>query len=113
MMRLPRSLAAWGSDAFPATLADEVGTLYPTEVPLHRLASTGHALDTRLSVTLIGSRETDEGIGVRLGIFFEEILPGCSCGDEPEPRPAYGELVVHIDKASALARWEPVEGWGS
>ena len=109
MGRLPLSLAAWGSDAFAETLQAEVGALAPSDLPLHWLASTGYALETVVSVILIDTWETAGSIEVRLGIFFEELLPGCSCGDEPEPQPAYGELALRIDKASALARFAPIE----
>jgi hypothetical protein len=63
-----------------------------------------------MSVTLISSWETGRAIEARLGVFFEEILPGCSCGDEPQPQPAYGELMLHIDRVTALAVFAPVEG---
>ena len=113
MLRLPLTLAAWGGDAFAATLKSELGALPPAELPLHRLASTGHALDTRVSVTLLESRETADAIEVRLGVLFEEILPGCSCGDEPEPQPGYGELTLQIDKATARAELAPIVGAAS
>jgi hypothetical protein len=113
MPRLPRSLAAWRSDAFAAALKAEVQALGPVALPLHRLASTGHALDTQVSVTLIGSWESEGTIVVRLGVFFEEILPGCSCGDEPEPQPAYGEMVLSIDKSTAQVLFEPLAGWAA
>lgn len=112
MCRLPLSLAAWGGDAFADTLKVEIRALSPKDLPLHRLASTGHALDTRVSVTLIEARETVDSIEARLGCFFEEILPGCSCGDEAEPQPAYGELMARIAKATALVRFVPIEGGG-
>ncbi|MFY9976355.1 MAG: glucosamine--fructose-6-phosphate aminotransferase [Chromatiaceae bacterium] len=110
MLRLPLTLAAWGGDAFAATLKAELGALAPAELHLHRLASTGHALDTRVSVTLLESRETADVIEARLGVFFEEILPGCSCGDEPEPQPGFGELMLQIDKATARAELAPIVG---
>lgn len=110
MSQLPRSLAAWGSPAFAETLRTEVEALPPAELPLHRLANTGHALDAKVSVALLGSRETKDAIAVRLGCFFEEIVPGCSCGFEAEPQAAYGELQLRIDRATAQAEWEPVAG---
>jgi hypothetical protein len=109
MCRLPLSVAAWGSDAFAETLKVEVRALGADALPLHRLASTGHALDTKVSVTVIGARETAGFIEARLGCFFEEILPGCSCGDEAEPQPVYGELALRIERATALARFAPIE----
>ena len=109
MPRLPLSLGAWGSDAFGATLNAEVAALDPMDLCLHRLATTGHPLDTGVSVTLIESRDAGSSLEIHLGIFFEEILPGCSCGFEPEPQPAYGELMLRIDRATAEARIEPAE----
>lgn len=110
MIRLHRSLADWGRETFAETLGAEVSALPPWALPLHQLASTGHPLDTRVTVTLLSSWETGATIEARLGIFFEESLPGCSCGDEPEPQPAYGELRLRIDRVTALAVFAPVEG---
>jgi hypothetical protein len=62
-----------------------------------------------VSVTVIAARETAGSIEVRLGVFFEEILPGCSCGDEAQPQPAYGELTLRIERATALARFALIE----
>jgi hypothetical protein len=109
MCRLPLSVAAWGTDAFAETLRAEVRALSPGDLPVHRLSSTGHALDTTVSVTMIAARETAGSIEVRLGVFFEEILPGCSCGDEAEPQPAYGEIALRIERATARARFAPIE----
>ena len=109
MPRLPLSLETWGSDAFAATLKAEVAALDPLDLGLHRLATTGHPLDSGMSVTLIESRDAGSALEIRLGVFFEEILPGCSCGFEPEPQPAYGELMLRIDRTTAEARIEPAE----
>lgn len=106
MIRLPRSLAAWGGQGFAETLEAEILALGPAALPLHRLASTGYALDTRVSVTLIDARESDGVIEARLGVFFDEILPGCSCGDEAEPQPVYGELWLAIDRSTAQADFD-------
>lgn len=109
MIYLPGSLAAWGSDAFAGTLGAEIRALAPSDLPLHRLASTGYALDSPLSITLIAAGESPGSITARLGCLFEEILPGCSCGDEAEPRPTYGELMLQIDRVTAQAEFIPVE----
>jgi hypothetical protein len=100
--RLPASLAAWGTSAFADTLKAELAALGPGCLPLHRLASTGHALETRLALALLSARDSGGRIEARLGVHFDELLPGCSCGDEAEPQPAYGELALAIDKTSAL-----------
>ena len=62
-----------------------------------------------MSVTVIEARERAGSIEVRLGVFFEETLPGCSCGDEAQPRPAYGELALRIERATSHAQFAPIE----
>lgn len=104
---LPKSLAAWGSGRFAATLQEEIQSLGPAALCLQALSSTGHPLDTGHSVTLMKVQEAGGHIRVTLGVFFEEIVPGCSCGYESDPEPAYGELSVTIDTATALASITP------
>ena len=109
MCRLPGSLAAWGTDRFPAALTAEVQSLGPQVLPLHRISTTGYPLETRLSVTFIAVQDTAEALQATVGVFFDEIVPGCSCGDEAEPQPAYGELSVTIDKTTGRALIEQAE----
>ncbi len=108
MTRLPRALAAWGSDDFAAVLAAEVESLGCGALPLSALTDTGYPLETGLSVSLIGSRAVDGGIEARLLVLFEQIAAGCSCGFEAEPEPATGELLARIDRDSAEVRFAAV-----
>jgi len=108
MRVLPESLAAWGTRRFAATLQTEIGSLGPAVLQLKALSTTGHALDTGYSLTLMGAQDAGDTLQATIGVFFDEIVPGCSCGFEAEPQPAYGELSVTIDKTTARALIAPV-----
>jgi hypothetical protein len=41
---------------------------------------------------------------VHVGVFFREIVGGCSCGDEPFAADGYCEIELRIDKETAEAR---------
>lgn len=106
-LRLPLSLAAWGSPAFAATLKQELEAQDAGCLPLQQGLSTGSAvLDNGFSVMVLGAEATPEAIRVRLGVFFSGIVAGCSCADDPTPVEAqneYCELVLTIDRAAATA----------
>ena len=44
-------------------------------------------------------------IQAKVGVFFNEIIGGCSCGDDPLSENAYCELQVSIDKVTAEAEF--------
>ncbi|HSH29461.1 MAG TPA: hypothetical protein VK971_06085 [Thiohalobacter sp.] len=99
--RLSASLAAWGRTDFAEVLKDELSALGPDALPL--VTETGHA-DTRgLALTLIRQAEADDILQLRVGVFFQQILAGCSCGDDPASEPAYCELELVIDRSDGKA----------
>ena len=110
MPRLMRALRDWGSDAFAETLKGELGALEPGVLPLDKCGALGgYVDDSDLAVTIISLTESEKSIDARIGVFFRELLAGCSCGDEPSPANAYCEIGVTIDKATAEAQFTVVE----
>jgi hypothetical protein len=107
MLHLPRSLAAWPSPDFAATLKLELEQLDPAALPLQAgLTSSSYVHGDRFTVMVIGTREDAESIKVKVGIFYEGIVAGCNCADDPTPVEAqseYCEVEVRIDKATAAA----------
>jgi hypothetical protein len=96
------SLAAWGTDAFAAVLKRELETLRASTLPLEAgMSLDGHVEDALVVATVLSARDAPHSICARAGIFFSEVLGGCSCGDDPTSQPAYCELEVVIDKATA------------
>jgi hypothetical protein len=103
--RLTASLAAWGEADFAEILQHELTALSPEQLPLS--TATGYAESEGLTLTLIRKAEEPDCLRLRVGVFFEQILVGCSCGDEPLREPAYCELELVIDKADAKTKISP------
>jgi hypothetical protein len=106
MLRLPESLAAWGTPGFAATLKRELEGA-GAQLPLQQgLTSTGYALDARIEVMPLGTEATPETVVAQVGVFYAGIVAGCNCADDPTPveaQPEYCELRVAIDRRPAGA----------
>jgi hypothetical protein len=102
MMRLPDSLAAWGSPAFEETFKREVRQLGAAALPLQQgLSMTSAVAGDTFSVRVIGARGDAAALHVRAGIFYAGIIGGCSCADDPTPiedQPEYCELLFDINR---------------
>ncbi len=108
MSRLPRARTAWGSPAFAATLKSEIEALPAGSLPLDGATTQGgRVAEQGIAVTVLQAEDAGHAIHVRLGVFFTEVVGGCSCGDEPIPLEAHCELRVEIAKADAVARFVP------
>lgn len=104
MIDLSASLDAWGTDAFAATLKRQIEALPPGTLPLDRAtAHGGRVSDAPLVATVIRAADAGSHLEARVGVFFAEVIAGCSCGDEPFDQPGYCELEVCIDKATGAA----------
>jgi hypothetical protein len=104
MARLINSLRDWGLPEFSQTLKSEIASLGPSTLPLDKAISPGsHVDDSQLSATVLNAADAGDAIQAKVGIFFTEIVASCGCGDEPMPKPAYCEMRITIDKATADA----------
>ena len=104
MLYLPRSLHAWGLPHFTATLTSEL-TALAGQLPIDRCATPGSRVESgSASLTVLAHGEKlPAAIRVSVGVFFTEIVASCGCGDEPFARPGYGELSIHIERATGAA----------
>ena len=103
---LGAAAAAWGRDDFAAVLKRELLALPAGTLPLHLGTSQGGVVDpASLGLTVLGAVETGGEIRARAGVFFTEIVGGCSCGDDPLTANAYCELEIRIDPARGTARF--------
>jgi hypothetical protein len=101
------SLQAWGTAGFADTLKHEIEGLPPGTLPLLEDASCdGLPDDTAIQVMVFNSDDSPQSIQCRVGIFFREIIAGCSCGDEPFPQNVYREMLVRIDKSTGNVEFE-------
>jgi len=108
VIRLSKSLAAWGTPAFEDTLKGELEQLDAGLLPLQEgLSGTSHVTESSHTVMVLGAREGGGVIHAKVGIFYGGILMGCSCADDPTPveeQPEYCVLQIEINRETAEAR---------
>lgn len=107
MLILEKSLAAWDSREFDAVFKTELA-VQPAALPLQRGLARGSAV-ADAPVTVLVQRAEDAGqvLRVRAGIFYESLVGGCACTDDPTPESTYTEyceIEVDIDKAGGAAQ---------
>lgn len=106
MPKFINSLRDWGSDSFPQTLKSEIENLKTGALPLDKgVFQGGYIDDSNLAITVLHVTDDEKTIQAKVGIFFTEIVAGCSCGDEPMEQNAYCEMQISIDKATAEAEF--------
>lgn len=100
MPRIPCKLPENTAD-YEKELKRALESLPPGSLPLEQGTSRGGFVDdSDISITVIKIRIEKDMIQARLGVFFTEIIVGCSCGDDPVEENAYCEMLLDIDKTS-------------
>jgi hypothetical protein len=106
MMRLKQSMQAFGSPEFKGVLKHEIAQ-HAGELPLQQGLATGnYVVDAPVTVIINSIAETALAIQVHAGIFYQGVIGGCSCADDPTPVSEineYCEVRLDIDKATAMA----------
>ena len=107
MIRLPESLAAWGSPAFNEIFKKETARLDANSLPLQQgLALSSHVADSPFSVILMNMTDDPVSIQIKAGILYAGIIAGCSCADDPTPisgQTEYCEVMFEINKLTSQA----------
>lgn len=114
---LPRSALVWGSPSFRPTLVEEIqalGSHHPALHPLLQagLTQTSAVAEAPLGVHVLSSQEAAGLIHVHLGVFYEGIIAGCSCADDPSPVDTiteHCELLLGIDPGTGKAWLTPCD----
>ncbi len=106
MLTLERSLQAWGTAGFEQALKQELAE-HAAELPLQQaLAHSSSVADTPVTVLVQSVTDLGDSVRVKAGIFYEGLLGGCACANDPTPESPYTEyceLLLEIDKATAAA----------
>ena len=99
MIRLTKTLNAWGNPDFSDVLKREIEQMDAGHLPLQQGLSTGsYVIDTKLNAMIIGVSEIAGFIRIKAGIFYSGIIAGCSCADDPTPVNEESEYcVVQLD----------------
>ncbi|MDO8706642.1 MAG: hypothetical protein Q7J84_17030 [Sulfuricaulis sp.] len=105
MIRLAKTLDAWGTPGFKDILKREIEQMDAGQLPLQQGLSTGsYAIDGNLNAMIIGVSEAAGFIRVTAGIFYSGIIAGCSCADDPTPvneESEYCVVQLEINKLTA------------
>ncbi|MEQ1814433.1 MAG: hypothetical protein ABL860_08300 [Candidatus Nitrotoga sp.] len=100
-------MAQLHSPSFKDALKQELVHLGHHELPLQRGLSKGNFVtDDPISAMIISVNELENSVQVKAGIFYQGILSGCSCADDPTPTSPSNEYCVvqlEINKATAVA----------
>ncbi|SMN13591.1 hypothetical protein BHECKSOX2_714 [Bathymodiolus heckerae thiotrophic gill symbiont] len=63
---------------------------------------SGNIDEDSIDISLFSSAESEQVIQLKIGVFFREIIPGCTCSDDPlqaiSYENGYCELQVKVDK---------------
>ena len=104
IFRLPDSLRAFGTPDFESVLKREL-TQHASALPLQQsLVHSNYVVDGSISVMVHRVFATDGVITVKVGVFYQGVLSGCSCAGDPAPASEnneYCEVELQIDRATA------------
>ena len=105
MIRLDKSLHAWGTPDFEAVLKREIAQLGADQLPLQQgLAISSTVTTDPITVIINRVTELENVLRVNAGILYKGMAGGCSCADDPTPDNENNEYCVvqlDIDKATA------------
>ena len=105
MIRLNNALRAWGTPDFKAVLKQEIAQLGADHFPLQQgLSSGNYVTDDPITVAINSVTEMEKVIRIKAGIFYQGVMGGCSCADDPTPISESNEYCVvqlDIDKKTA------------
>lgn len=108
MPSLTRSLQAFGTPDFEATLKQELAALGPDALGLQQGLMAGSvSLGRDIGIMLLRVREEPGRLAVRAGVFFTSALGGCACADDPTPEETnheYCELELDMNRSTGEAR---------
>lgn len=107
MWLLKRSAKAWSGTSFNQVLKVELEQAGFDYLPLQKgLSASSYALPEPLQVMVINATEDSGIISAKVGIFFQGMIAGCNCADDPSPidtNNEYCEVRVEIDLLTSEA----------
>lgn len=105
MQKLTKTRDAWNTPGFRDVFKQEAGQLGTDALPLQQgLSKSSHVSGSHYDVVVLNVTEEPQRILVKAGIFYQGIVAGCSCADDPTPideQTEYCELLFDIDKDTA------------
>lgn len=94
-IRFEKALTAWPSDDFKEVVKQEIEQLDASLLPLQQGLSQGsYVTDEKFKVMIISVSAEKDSILVKAGIFYNSIIAGCNCSDDPTPVDSIPEYCV-------------------
>ena len=110
---LPLSLEHWDHPRFKDYLQNELEQLPETALPLQQgLQHSSVALHEDIKLMLLDRQQTPKTCTVKAGIFYQGLVAGCQCADDPSPPDTlqeYCEVLIKIARADAAAHIKLIE----
>jgi hypothetical protein len=108
MIKLDKSLHAWGTTCFESILKQEIAQLGSGQLPLQLgLSCSSSVIDEPVTVVINSVTEMEEVIRITAGILYRGMIGGCGCADDPTPDSGineYCEVQLDIDKFTAATK---------
>lgn len=104
MIRLTQTLHEPDGAPFRQALKTAIERLGVPQLPLEqRTSQGGRVADRTVTATVLGVTEGKGRIEAQVGLFFTEMVGGCSCGEDPMEVNAYCGLRLSIDPETGRA----------
>ena len=104
MIQFNNALRAWGTPDFKAVLKQEIERIDVDQLPLQQGLNIGNYVLAHPRTAMVNSvYEAENLIHVAAGIFYQSVISGCGCADDPTPtneNNEYCEVRLEIDKSS-------------
>lgn len=104
MMHIDKAIKAWGTPEFSRILKQELID-QSAYLPLQEgLSTCNYVSDAPITPIIHSISELKDLIRVKAGIFYQGIIGGCSCSDDPTPTSEineYCDIQLDIDKKDA------------
>ena len=73
----------WETPDFKSYCLAQLKAFAP-ELPLGHCCTHSSMIDPEsIGFRIISTQHQDSSIGLKIGVFFEEVLSGCACSDDP------------------------------
>jgi len=110
MTILSNSLLNWQQPQFKSVLTLELLQLSSEELPLHKATNSGGFIKPeQLDLVILSTKENNDDLLIKTGIFFTELIGGCNCHDDPTEENIYCEALITINKKNARSQITLIE----
>jgi len=102
MIKFEKSLNAFSKPNFNTVLKQQLLDLNIDYMPLYKLTTQGGKIDNKnINFSIYSSKELERCIQIKIAVFFDELVAGCSCGDPIIKIANNSEMFLQINNLTA------------